>query len=59
MFVYQNASQRNGLTLVSALAPTLGIELPYWARLGGVLIGRDAAAARAEVGAGVHTDRWR
>src|SRR5450755_119864 len=38
MWVRTQASG-TGLTLVSALAPTLGIELPYWARLVGVLVG--------------------
>jgi hypothetical protein len=38
MFIKTQASG-TGLTLVSALAPTLGIELPYWARLGGAIVG--------------------
>jgi hypothetical protein len=38
MFVKTQASG-TGLTLVSALAPTLGIELPYWVRLGGMIAG--------------------
>jgi hypothetical protein len=36
---FKTQASGTGLTLVSALAPTLGIELPYWARLGGVALG--------------------